>query len=190
MDDYTKALLVLEPALSMASSDVICHLNNAISWFGKPTRIRTDNGSEFQFPSIPPMGHEHRLDDRTPSSLRANRAGGIRLRANSTTTKSGERPPPTRACCHRTRFCLGFAGTRAVPCLREAYRCPSEFQFQVSSGFEESTALGMGHLKDLLTFTPALTVRETRLYIFHWLSRRGGLFPLSSDSPPIKEWPR
>lgn len=47
MDDFTKELLVLEPALSMASGDVIRHLENAISWFGKPTRIRSDNGSEF-----------------------------------------------------------------------------------------------------------------------------------------------
>ena len=47
MDDFTKELLTLEPARSMSSADVIRHLENAIAWFGKPARIRSDNGSEF-----------------------------------------------------------------------------------------------------------------------------------------------
>ena len=62
MDDFTKELLVLEPALSMASGDVIRHLQNAISWFGRPGRIRSDNGSEFTSRQFLRWGHEHGVD--------------------------------------------------------------------------------------------------------------------------------
>lgn len=62
MDDCTKELLVLEPALSMASGDVIRHLDNAISWFGKPARMRSDNGSEFTSQQFLRWGHERDIE--------------------------------------------------------------------------------------------------------------------------------
>jgi putative transposase len=47
MDDFTKELLVLEPAAAMGSFEVIQLLEGTIAWNGKPARIRSDNGSEF-----------------------------------------------------------------------------------------------------------------------------------------------
>lgn len=47
VDDCTRELLAFEAARSMNAKAVVRHLDNAACWYGKPKRIRSDNGPEF-----------------------------------------------------------------------------------------------------------------------------------------------
>ena len=62
MDDFTKELLVLEPAMSMGSFEVIQLLEGAIAWNGRPVRIRSDNGSEFTSHKFVAWTYEQRIE--------------------------------------------------------------------------------------------------------------------------------
>jgi putative transposase len=47
MDDHTRNLLAFQPAYSSGSDEIIRVLSDLMLWHGKPTMIRSDNGSEF-----------------------------------------------------------------------------------------------------------------------------------------------
>jgi len=62
MDDFTRELLIFEPARSMGSTEVILLLENAIVWNGKPARLRSDNGSEFTSHQFLAWSYKQRIE--------------------------------------------------------------------------------------------------------------------------------
>lgn len=62
LDDFTKELLILEPATSMGSLDVIRLLDDAFLWHGKPQTIRSDNGAEFTSTRFITWTHEQGIN--------------------------------------------------------------------------------------------------------------------------------